>query len=162
MGGNGDSDKKKSDIAEILKRSNKAERDSMSEFAGFLVSSLPQPEPESESSVEGSKLELMALHQQLYGETGVAVEPQRAARRVWIPVLVGSAAAVLVALAFFIGFWIAGPTPGVAVCELSVQEGVVTPEDDLLHPRFYLVEDLEDGLEDRIRKWLADRPNWIM
>ncbi len=52
--------------------------------------------------------------------------------------------------------------PHTSLARLAVQEGVVTPEDDLLHPRFYLVEDLEDGLEDRIREWLADRPNWIL
>ena len=48
--------------------------------------------------------------------------------------------------------------PGTALERIAREEGVVTAEDDLLTPRFYLTQGLQEWLESTIAGWMADRP----
>jgi radical SAM superfamily enzyme YgiQ (UPF0313 family) len=52
--------------------------------------------------------------------------------------------------------------PGTALAQKAVEDGVVTPEDDLLLPRFYMVPGLEEPLRELIGKWTSGRPSWIL
>ncbi len=51
--------------------------------------------------------------------------------------------------------------PGTALAQRAVDEGVVSPDDDLLFPRFYLATECEGWLQDTVRDWMAERPNWM-
>jgi radical SAM superfamily enzyme YgiQ (UPF0313 family) len=51
--------------------------------------------------------------------------------------------------------------PGTPLARLSVEEGVIAPDDDLLHPRFYLAEGLEGWLDETVAAWMSTRPHWI-
>lgn len=51
--------------------------------------------------------------------------------------------------------------PGTALAKTALREGVITPDDDLLFPRFYVVKGLEDWLRETVKNYMADRPNWI-
>jgi radical SAM superfamily enzyme YgiQ (UPF0313 family) len=47
--------------------------------------------------------------------------------------------------------------PGTPLAELAVRQGVVSPTDDLLHPRFYMAPGLEEFIRDQVAKrGLAD------
>lgn len=48
--------------------------------------------------------------------------------------------------------------PGTALERTARQEGVITPGDDLLLPRFYLARGLEGWIEPMLRDWMQDRP----
>jgi radical SAM superfamily enzyme YgiQ (UPF0313 family) len=52
--------------------------------------------------------------------------------------------------------------PGTLLARTAVEEGVISPRDDLLLPRFYLAKGLEDWLGGILRNWGAGRPHWIM
>jgi hypothetical protein len=51
--------------------------------------------------------------------------------------------------------------PGTALARRAVDDGVVRPDDDLLFPRFYLARECEGWLQDAVRDWMAERPNWM-
>ncbi|MBE9530984.1 MAG: hypothetical protein IMF00_06935 [Proteobacteria bacterium] len=51
--------------------------------------------------------------------------------------------------------------PETDLAKTALREGVITPDDDLLFPRFYLVKGLEDWLRETVKKYMAERPNWI-
>jgi radical SAM superfamily enzyme YgiQ (UPF0313 family) len=51
--------------------------------------------------------------------------------------------------------------PHTALAGIALAEGVISENDDLLQPRFYLAEGLEDWLPDTVHSWLAQRPNWV-
>jgi radical SAM superfamily enzyme YgiQ (UPF0313 family) len=51
--------------------------------------------------------------------------------------------------------------PHTALAKLARQEGIISPDDDLLRPRFYLVPALDGWLQDRIKQAAAARPTWI-
>jgi len=48
--------------------------------------------------------------------------------------------------------------PGTALAQVARQEGVITADDDLLHPRFYLAKGLEGWLAPLLSDWIAARP----
>ena len=50
--------------------------------------------------------------------------------------------------------------PQTALAEKAVQEGVVSPEDDLLRPTFYMARPLEGWIEDTVSGWVERKPNW--
>jgi len=50
--------------------------------------------------------------------------------------------------------------PHTALTQQAVDEGRVSPDDDLLHPRFYLAEELENWLPETLRAWMGKRPHW--
>ena len=51
--------------------------------------------------------------------------------------------------------------PHTALEKIALAEGVISEDDDLLQPRFYLAEGLEDWLPETVHSWLAKRPNWV-
>ncbi|NIS71059.1 MAG: radical SAM protein [Proteobacteria bacterium] len=50
--------------------------------------------------------------------------------------------------------------PHTALAKTAVAEGVISPGDDLLFPKFYVVRGLEDWLHESVKTWMAERPNW--
>jgi len=46
--------------------------------------------------------------------------------------------------------------------EAAVDEGMISPDDDLLLPKFYLVGELEEWLLETVKTWMADRPHWMI
>jgi radical SAM superfamily enzyme YgiQ (UPF0313 family) len=51
--------------------------------------------------------------------------------------------------------------PFTRLAKLAVAEGLVSPQDSLLFPRFYLVPELTDWLPPTVRARAKGRPNWI-
>ncbi|MGD9270591.1 MAG: radical SAM protein [Syntrophobacterales bacterium] len=51
--------------------------------------------------------------------------------------------------------------PHTALERIALAEGVISEDDDLLQPRFYLAEGLEDWLPETVHSWLAERPHWV-
>ena len=51
--------------------------------------------------------------------------------------------------------------PYTALARIARIQGVITLEDDLLFPRFYLVRGLEDWLRETVDQWMAGRPGWV-
>jgi radical SAM superfamily enzyme YgiQ (UPF0313 family) len=51
--------------------------------------------------------------------------------------------------------------PHTALARKARTEGVITPDDNLLFPKFYMVTELEDWLPDIVRDWMAERPHWV-
>lgn len=51
--------------------------------------------------------------------------------------------------------------PETTLAKTAIREGVITRNDDLLFPRFYVVKGLEDWLRETVKKYMAKRPNWI-
>lgn len=52
--------------------------------------------------------------------------------------------------------------PNTQLAETAVNQGVISAQDDLLHPTFYLATGLESWLPERLKNWAASRPNVIM
>ncbi|MCX5834062.1 MAG: radical SAM protein [Deltaproteobacteria bacterium] len=52
--------------------------------------------------------------------------------------------------------------PYTQLAKISVQDGLVSPGDDLLMPRFYIVRDIRDWLYETVRKRAAARPHWLI
>jgi radical SAM superfamily enzyme YgiQ (UPF0313 family) len=50
--------------------------------------------------------------------------------------------------------------PNTPLAALAVQRGMVSPEDSLLRPRFYLERGLEGWLEEQVDAWVAEREHW--
>jgi radical SAM superfamily enzyme YgiQ (UPF0313 family) len=51
--------------------------------------------------------------------------------------------------------------PHTALARIALAEGVISEDDDLLQPRFYLAKGLEEWLPETVNSWLAERPNWV-
>jgi radical SAM superfamily enzyme YgiQ (UPF0313 family) len=52
--------------------------------------------------------------------------------------------------------------PHTVLAKKAVDEGLVSPHDDLLYPRFYLAEELENWLSETVRAWIHKRPHWSL
>ena len=52
--------------------------------------------------------------------------------------------------------------PHTKLSKTAVQDGLITEEDDLLFPKFYMVRGLEGWLRETVAKKLREHPNWIM
>lgn len=50
--------------------------------------------------------------------------------------------------------------PNTPLAKLAVAEGVISAEDDLLFPKFYLARSLEDWIFDAVQSWISHRPHW--
>jgi radical SAM superfamily enzyme YgiQ (UPF0313 family) len=50
--------------------------------------------------------------------------------------------------------------PHTSLAEKAVEEGVVSPQDDLLLPRFYMAKGLEPWLRETLKSWAITRPQW--
>jgi hypothetical protein len=51
--------------------------------------------------------------------------------------------------------------PYTELASVAVREGLISPDDSLLFPKFYLTSDLEPWLQETVDAWAAERPNWI-
>lgn len=51
--------------------------------------------------------------------------------------------------------------PETALAKTALREGVITPDDNLLFPRFYVVKELEDWLRETVKNCMAERPHWM-
>jgi len=51
--------------------------------------------------------------------------------------------------------------PYTALAQTAVADGLISADDDLLSPRFYMVPGLEDWLRETVAEWMAERPNWM-
>lgn len=51
--------------------------------------------------------------------------------------------------------------PETALAETAVRDGIIAPDDDLLYPRFYMVPELGEWIQEEVTKWRAKRPNWV-
>lgn len=52
--------------------------------------------------------------------------------------------------------------PNTHLAETAAAEGMISPGDDLLFPKFYIRKDLEGWIRETVEAWLAKRPNWFM
>jgi radical SAM superfamily enzyme YgiQ (UPF0313 family) len=50
--------------------------------------------------------------------------------------------------------------PHTSLARKAIDDGVISPQDDLLFPRFYLARGLEDWLPETLKKWATERPHW--
>ncbi len=50
--------------------------------------------------------------------------------------------------------------PHTALAKVAAEEGVISPDDDLLFPRFYLAQGLQDWLPGTLKEWTGTRPHW--
>lgn len=50
--------------------------------------------------------------------------------------------------------------PSTALARTAIQEDVISDEEDLLFPRFYIARGLEDWLLETVGEWMASRPHW--
>jgi radical SAM superfamily enzyme YgiQ (UPF0313 family) len=52
--------------------------------------------------------------------------------------------------------------PYTDLARIAVDEGVVSSDDDLLRPQFYLAPGLETWLDTTVEDWAKNRPNWLV
>ncbi len=51
--------------------------------------------------------------------------------------------------------------PYTRLAEIAVNEGAISPEDDLLQPTFYMVREIEEWLKETMSSWISERPHWM-
>ncbi|MDQ5987533.1 MAG: 2-hydroxyethylphosphonate methyltransferase [Syntrophus sp. SKADARSKE-3] len=51
--------------------------------------------------------------------------------------------------------------PHTLLSKTAIACGLISPEDDLLSPRFYIVSELEQWLRKTVTTWMENRPNWM-
>jgi radical SAM superfamily enzyme YgiQ (UPF0313 family) len=51
--------------------------------------------------------------------------------------------------------------PQTALAKTAIDDGVISPADDLLFPRFYLAKGLEEWLPKTLKDWTTTRPHWV-
>jgi radical SAM superfamily enzyme YgiQ (UPF0313 family) len=51
--------------------------------------------------------------------------------------------------------------PGTPLAKRTLEEGVISAEDNLLSPRFYLAKDLDGWLHATLKTWMKARPHWM-
>jgi radical SAM superfamily enzyme YgiQ (UPF0313 family) len=51
--------------------------------------------------------------------------------------------------------------PHTALHRVAVHEKLITPDDDLLYPRFYIEKGLGSWLKKTVGRWVAERENWM-
>jgi len=52
--------------------------------------------------------------------------------------------------------------PHTALAEIAVKEGLITADDHLLKPTFYMVPGIQDWLKETVKNWTAKRQNWVI
>jgi len=52
--------------------------------------------------------------------------------------------------------------PHTPLAKKAVAEGVISSDDDLLFPRFYMAKGLGDWLPGTLKNWAAPRPHWVI
>jgi radical SAM superfamily enzyme YgiQ (UPF0313 family) len=51
--------------------------------------------------------------------------------------------------------------PYTSLARIAISEGVIASEDELIFPRFYMVNNLRDPLLETVTQWMKSRPNWL-
>jgi len=51
--------------------------------------------------------------------------------------------------------------PYTTLAKIAISEGLISPDDNLLKPAFYMVREIEDWLEETLKTWMAKRHHWI-
>ncbi len=51
--------------------------------------------------------------------------------------------------------------PHTGLAKIALNEGKISPDDNLLFPRFYIVGELQDWLREIVGHWMAERPHWV-
>ncbi|PJC71539.1 MAG: B12-binding domain-containing radical SAM protein [Syntrophobacterales bacterium CG_4_8_14_3_um_filter_58_8] len=51
--------------------------------------------------------------------------------------------------------------PCTALARTAIDEEMISPTDDLLLPKFYLVPGIEEWLSETVKGWMANRPHWM-
>ena len=51
--------------------------------------------------------------------------------------------------------------PGTQLAEIATDQGIITPESNLLYPHFYLSPELDGWLSNRLMEWRESRP-WVI
>ena len=52
--------------------------------------------------------------------------------------------------------------PHTSLQQTAIKEGLITADDNLLIPKFYIAKGLESWLRQTVKAWLNDRPHWVM
>jgi hypothetical protein len=52
--------------------------------------------------------------------------------------------------------------PHTALFDIAVREGVISADDSLMEPKFYISPDVEGWIEDYLREVCAQHPSWDM
>jgi radical SAM superfamily enzyme YgiQ (UPF0313 family) len=52
--------------------------------------------------------------------------------------------------------------PDTILEKTAVGEELISPDDNLLYPRFYLAKGLDDWLMKTVRSWMETRPHWML
>jgi radical SAM superfamily enzyme YgiQ (UPF0313 family) len=52
--------------------------------------------------------------------------------------------------------------PHTSLAERAISDGMISSQDDLLFPRFYLAEGLEGWIAETLENWAKTRPRWIL
>jgi radical SAM superfamily enzyme YgiQ (UPF0313 family) len=51
--------------------------------------------------------------------------------------------------------------PYTALAKTAVNDGVIRPDDNLLFPKFYIVKNLNEWLNETVKVWMSERPHWM-
>ncbi len=51
--------------------------------------------------------------------------------------------------------------PYTSLAQTAVKEGMIKPDDNLLFPKFYMVNELKEWLPDTVHTWMEDHPDWV-
>jgi radical SAM superfamily enzyme YgiQ (UPF0313 family) len=52
--------------------------------------------------------------------------------------------------------------PHTDLAKVAISEGKISPEDSLLHPKFYMTGPIEHWLRETAEAWVAERPHWLI
>ncbi len=50
--------------------------------------------------------------------------------------------------------------PGTIIAHQAQKQGIITPDDDLLRPRFYVIPGLEEEIREIVAEYVVKRPHW--
>ena len=51
--------------------------------------------------------------------------------------------------------------PNTKLAKVAISDGMISPEDNLLIPKFYVVKEIEAWIRETVRFWINNHPNWI-
>jgi hypothetical protein len=51
--------------------------------------------------------------------------------------------------------------PYTELAEIAVRDGMISKDDDLLMPKFYIVREIEAWIRDTVQSWTNSRPGWM-
>jgi hypothetical protein len=52
--------------------------------------------------------------------------------------------------------------PHTSLAKKAIEEGVISSQDDLLFPRFYMAKGLGNWLRESLKNWADKRPHWTI